>query len=821
MATDDERAIDDLPRVLGTFIGRASEMAEIVSLLATARLFTLTGAGGSGKTRLAAQVATQIRDAFRNGVRWVDLSSLADPSLLPHVVAARCGVADQGSPVVLDALVSALRHQHLLLVLDNCEHLLPASANLVEMLLVACPHLHILATSREALALPGEVIWLVPPLRVPASDTLTSVEDALAHEAVELFVARATAVLPTFRLTAENAASIIHICRRVEGLPLALELAVARLRMLSLTELAERLDDACRLLTHGSRTAPPRQQTLRATLDWSHQLLSDTERAIFCRLAVFAGSFSLAAAEMVCAGEGVAEADVLDALAHLVEKSLVTVQDRQDETRYRLLEPLRQYAWGRLFETGTAPQVEQRHRDWYATVAAQAGTELSGPEQGRWLDRLALEHDNLRAALSWSLAHGDAVGAGQMAADIWQFWLLRGHLHEGRRWLAQILAAVPEPTSLRADLLWSAGILARPDAVQARQHFTDSLALWRTLGDHEGTARALSSLGFLAQAHGDHGQAVTYLEQSLSLVRTSSDTPVLARVLTGLALSLLDAGDVERATTVCEEGLALHQRVGDLRGAAAAMANLGLIWQARGDERRAAALWDESLSARRRIGDRGGTAHVLTLLGNLAVHQGAYAQATERFRESLALRQQMGDQDGLAPIFEGLAAVSAAQDDLIRAVQLASAADALRAAIGVPLPPREHAAHSRTLTTLRTRLTVGAFARAWAEGHTLSLEQAIAVAAALPAPKDAPARGASAADLSPQAVLTTSHIDALTPREIEVLRLLTLGLTYAQIADKLVISPRTVDAHVRAIFSKLDVRSRSAATRVALQQRLV
>jgi predicted ATPase len=278
-------------------------------------------------------VATQLQDTFRDGVRWVDLSALADPALIPHVVAARCGVADHGSPTVLDALVSALRPQHRLLVLDNCEHLLTACAHLVETLLASCPQLHILATSRETIAIPGEVTWLVPPLRVPESDTLTSLEDALASEAVDLFVARATAVLPAFRLTAANAASVVRICRRVEGLPLALELAAARLRVLSLAELAERLDDASHLLTGGRRTAHPRQQTLRATLDWSYALLPETERAVFSRLAVFAGSFSLGAAEMVCAGADVAETDVLDLLTHLVEKSLVTVEDRQDDHR--------------------------------------------------------------------------------------------------------------------------------------------------------------------------------------------------------------------------------------------------------------------------------------------------------------------------------------------------------------------------------------------------------------------------------------------------------------------------------------------------------
>jgi non-specific serine/threonine protein kinase len=822
MAAGGEPVAADVPRALGSFIGRARETAEIGSLSATARLLTLTGTGGSGKTRLAARVADEMRDGFRDSVRWVELGALTDPSLVPYAVAARCGVTDLGSAAVLDALVSALRPRHMLLALDNCEHLLAACAQLVETLLASCPDLHILATSREALAIPGEVTWLVPPLGVPEEDTFSSEENLLAHEAVELFVARAGAVLPGFYLTAENAASIVRICRRVEGLPLALELAAARLRTLSVAELAERLDDACRLLTRGSRTAPPRQQTLRATLDWSYDLLPETERTVFRRLAVFAGSYSLEAAEAVCAGEGVAEAEVLDLLTHLVERSLVSVQDRRDKTRYRLLEPLRQYARDRLAETGDEPAVRRRHGHWYAALAARAGTELTGPDQGRWLDRLAIEHDNLRAAFDWSLDQSDAAGAAEITVGIWQFWLLRGHLHEGRRWVERALEAGPEPTPLRAHLHRIAGILARPDSTRAERRFNESLALWQTLGDRDGAARALGSLGFLAQARGDHGRAVAYLEQSLPLLRASTDTPALARTLTGLALSVLEVGDAERAAALCGEGLALSRQAGDRRGEAAALANLGLIRRARGDDEGAAALWGESLSVRRRIGDRGGTAHVLALLGGVALRRGDLARATELFHESLTLRREMGDQDGIAPIFEGLAAIGAARGDDIPAVRLAAAADALRAATGVPRSSPERAGHDRALTSLRARLDRAEFARAWSEGQALSLDQAIGAAMSMRVREGHPGLGASAPALPPAgAVPAPPAAFELTPRETEVLRLLTFGLTYAQIAEALVISPRTVDAHVRAIFGKLDVRSRTAATRVALQHHLV
>jgi non-specific serine/threonine protein kinase len=823
MAINEERGVADLPPILGAFIGRAGEIAEIVSLLATARLFTLTGVGGSGKTRLAAQVATQLHATFRHGVQWVDLSALDDASLVPHVVAARCGVADHSSAALLDAVVSTLRPQHLLLVLDNCEHLLTACAHLSETLLGSCPDLHILTTSREPLAIPGEVIWRVPPLRVPEQAISTSIEELLTYEAVQLFVMRATAVLPAFRLTAAHAPGVVRICQQVEGLPLALELAAARLQALSLEELAARLDDACRLLTHGSRTAHPRQQTLRATLDWSYDLLSDAERAVFRQLACFAGSFSLQAAEVVCDGADGTEVDVLDSLARLVEQSLVTVHDRQRETRYRLLEPLRHYAQARLAETGTLREIYQRHRDWYAHLAAQAAEGLSTQDQGRWLDRLAIEHDNMRAALGWSLTQRDAVGAAQIAAGIWQFWLMRGHRYEGRRWVGQILAALPDQTSLRAQLLWIAGILARPDAVRAQQLLRESLALWQHVGDRTGMAQAFSALGVAAQYLGDHAQAVAYFAQSLPLLRGGTDTSLLARTLTSLALSVLQSGDLERAMTLCTEGRALYQQVGDQRGIAATLANIGLIWQARGDEQRATALWEESIAVRRQIGDQGGVAHVLALLAGVAVRQGAYARARGLYQESLALRQQTGDQEGIAPILEGVTALSVALGHLLPAVQLAAAADVVRADIGMPLSTHERAAHDRTLAALHARLNEAAFAQAWAEGQRLSLDQVMTIVEALHVREADPTLAASStADLlSPQTAQPAIPRYDLTPREIEVLRLLSHGLTYAKIAETLVISPRTVDAHVRAIFSKLDVHSRTAATRIALQHGLI
>ncbi len=819
--TDSDHGTDGLPHIFNAFIGRVGETAEIASLLSTARLLTLTGPGGVGKTRLAAQIATAAWDSFSHGVRWVDLGSLTDEVLVPHVVATQCGVAVRSGVAVLDALVTALRRKSMLLVLDNCEHLLAACARLIETLLTSCPHLHILATSREALALPGEVIWLVAPLRVPDEDAIASVEKLLTYEAVKLFVGRAAAARPEFQLTEGNAENVARICQRLDGLPLALELAAARLRVLSPRELAERLDDALHILTRGSRNAPPRQQTMRATLDWSYGLLADSEQTVFCHLAVFPGSFSIDAAEKVCTEAGVAAGEGLDVLARLVDKSLVTALDSGDETRYRLLEPLRQFAHEHLVEMTMEARAEQQLCNWCAALAAEATANLFGPEQGPWLDRLETEHDNLRAALTWSLSHGGASIAGQIAANIWLFWQMRGYLAEGHRWIDQILADLPEPTSLRANLLWIAGILARPNPELGQRHFSESLAIWQALGDDVGTLRTLASQAFMAQILNDHERAVAYLEQSLLLARASSGELALADILSGLALSVLELGDLDRAELLCEEALDLCNRSGDLRVEAAAKANLGLIWLARRDEQRAAEFWEESLQLRQRIGDHGGIAHVQVLQAGLALRNEDYARANVLYQVSLTSRQQTGYHDGIPSILEGLSAVASVQRDPIRAVQLAASADALRAAMGLPIPSSERDALDRTLATARRCLDSQDFTQAWNEGLALSLDQAHATAMGLRVSSNVPGSDAIPAGESLPPAASTSSDYGLTRREIEVLRLLTFGLTYSQIAENLYISPRTVDAHVRSIFGKMDVRSRTAATRIALMDQLI
>ena len=445
-----------LPTQLTSFVGRAREMTDLVALLATTRLLTLTGPGGCGKTRLAWQVAATVRPSFPDGVWWVELATLTDPALVPQAVATALGVQEQPDRPLTATLGAALQARAALLVLDNCEHLIDAVAHLAETLLGGCPALRIVATSREALRIPGETSWSVPPLSLPDPSSPTGSETRDHSEAVRLFIERVTALMPTFVVTATNIPVIVEYCRRLDGIPLAIELAAARANVLSVEQIAGRLDDALRLLKSSSRAAPPRHQTLRTAIDWSYRLLPEAEKLVFRHLAIFAGGGTLEAVEAVCADEApTADADeaMVDTLSRLADKSLIVVDVRWGEARYRPLETLRQYGHARLVEAGEEGAARRRHEAWYLALAERADAGLVGPQQAAWLDRLEREHDNVRAVLAWSLERGDGSVAAQIGARIWRFWLYRGYLSEGRRWLARALALVHTPAASRAAVL--------------------------------------------------------------------------------------------------------------------------------------------------------------------------------------------------------------------------------------------------------------------------------------------------------------------------------------------------------------------------------
>jgi predicted ATPase/DNA-binding XRE family transcriptional regulator len=700
-----------LPADVSRFVGRERELAALGSLLPTTRLLTLTGAGGCGKSRLALALARRAADDYPDGVRLVELAALADPALVPQAVALALGAPEQPGRPVAEALVAWLAGKRLLLMLDNCEHLLDACADLVEALLRACPDLRVLATSRERLRLAGEVAWRVPSLALPpvgggdrAGGAALALGRLAAFDAVRLFVQRAGEAEPGFRLGSDNAAAVARICAGLDGIPLALELAAARLPALTVEQLAARLDDGFRLLTAGSRAAPPRQRTLRATIDWSHALLTESEQILLRRLAVFAGGCTLEAAEAVCAGDGIDAGEVLDLLTRLVEQSLAQVEGRPEGARYRLLETIRQYGWEHLRAAGEEDAVRRRHLDWCLALAEQPGPIPSwrGDHVG-WLTRIDREHDNLRAALAWRLG-ADRWGGLRLAGSLWQYWRVRGAYSEGSRWLADVLRLTGDPPAewaeWRARALIGAGLLAREqgDLVAARRHFDECLALSRAVGSRFYTAWALRDLGVLRQYIGDVREARRYLEEGLALSRQVADRhgegvclmelAVIAEIegeypraralgeaslaigrardsplLVGNALAVLVAvalfeGDGARAEALLDEGLRLVRAAAAPRYVARFQMELGRLAQRRGDAARAAALYEASLAWARAAGARLLTALDLAGLGELALRRGEATAATALLEESLALFADLGHArgQGQALLALGLAA---------------------------------------------------------------------------------------------------------------------------------------------------------------------
>jgi non-specific serine/threonine protein kinase len=813
----------NLPLEVNRYVGRERELTAVRGLLVTSRLLTVTGAGGSGKTRLALQVATDLLEEFAHGVWWVELAALSDPLLVPQVVASVVGSPESAGRTVTEALADALRPKQLLLVLDNCEHLLAACVPLIETLLRTCPRVRVLVTSREALTIAGESTWLVLPLRVPDTYQPPTIDGLLTYEAIQLFVERARAVLPSFTLTPENASAVVQVCRRLDGIPLAIELAAARIRALSVEQIVARLDDAYRLLTGGSRSALPRQQTLRAAMDWSHNLLSAQEQAAFRRLSVFAGSFSLEAAESICTGAPGEAYDVLDVLSSLIAKSLVFVERHSGEARYRLLETIRQYGQDKLHAAAETAVVRRSHRDWYARLAIQAESEVLEPRQKSVFDRLEAECDNLRGAIEWSLGQREAEVAAQISAGVTRFWIFRGHMSEGRRWLERALSGFSERNAVRAKALNAAAILAslQDDYQTARTLAEESLALSRQLAEKEQTGYALYILGRLARIEGNYVDAAAFVEESLSLFYELKRKHDIALVLSDLGLTVLFLGEYERATALCEESLAISRELGDLRGIASWLANLSTIMLARGDDKRAQTLCEESLAIRKTLGYKGGCAHALAILGRIALRQGDHERAIACYNESLTLRQETGEKEGIATVLEGLAAVAGMQGQCASAARLFGAAESLRTLLGAPLPPIDRAHYQQSMAAMRAHLDEPALLNAWTEGRALSLEEAIAQAVRVNAREHTPPTPSPAAVAAPSTTPSRRNPFGITAREIDVLRLMTQGLTTAQIAEQLVISPRTADAHLRSIYSKLEVSSRAAATRSALEHQLI
>lgn len=689
----------NLPVQLTSFIGREREMAEVKRQLSAARLVTLTGAGGCGKTRLALQVAADLAEEYPDGVWLVELAPLREPGLVPQAVASALGVREEPGRGLTETLADRLGPRELLLLLDNCEHLVGACAELADALLRACAKLKILDTSREPLGVAGEVTWRVPSLSLPDPGHLPPLEALTQYEGVRLFVDRATLGKPDFKVTGGNALQVARISHRLDGIPLAIELAAARVKVLTVEQIDERLDDRFRLLTGGVRTALPRHQTLRAAVDWSYDLLSLQERLLFGRLSVFAGGFTLEAAERVCSGDGLDESEVLGLLSGLVDRSLAVAEERSGKARYSLLNTMRQYAREKLEESGQEALPRTRHLDWCVSLAERAEPELTGPDQAEWLDRLEAEHDNLRAALTWSVNRRAGVEAGlRLGGALWRFWWQRGYQSEGRGWLEQALSAPADgPPAARAKALRAAGVMAgdHADYAASRAFLEESLAIAREFRDAEGVALALGNLGVVARRQGDFAAA----------------------------------------RPLHEESLALHRQVGEKRGISLSLGNLGVVAMYQGDHEAARAHLEEGLTIDRELGDTFGIAGGLYRLGDLARTQGDYRRATALHHEALALFRELGNKEGVPSSLERLAGVAVAQDDCDRAARLFGAAEALRHAMSAPVPPSERADHEHGVSLARAGLGAEAFEAAWAEGRAMPLERAIEYA--LGEPEDA------------------------------------------------------------------------------------
>jgi len=759
------KELSNLPEQLTSFVGRRMEIQAVEHALANTRLITLTGAGGIGKTRLAIEVARRVASRYQDGVRMVELGSLADPDLLPHSVAFAMGLADRAGHSITQTLTDYLRHRQLLLILDNCEHLVDAAARLADSLLRAAPELRLLATSREALQIDGETAWRVPSLSVPEPGSVS--EGLSDYGSVTLFAERAQAAVASFRLSPQTAPTVAQICLRLDGIPLAIELAAARLKVISLDQILIRLDTCFRLLTGGSRTALPRQQTLRATIDWSYELLSERERVLLRRLSIFAGGASLEATEAVCADAMISPPDALDLLSGLVSKSLVLADTGGVETRFRLLETVRQYGQERLAEAGEVSQVEKHHRTWFAQLAGRAEPALRGPEQRKWSKLLEAEHDNLRAAFEGHLRHRELEACLQMAGAMGWFWHMTGRLSEAREAIERALmegAGVPATLRARA-LCWDAFIAGDQDNSSDALHLAEqSLALYREIGDQWGIAFAMQTLARTAITQDDFRRAEELLEPTLSMFRQTNDKWALSRSLLLLGLRASVMGDYVRAAALEEEALALSRQLGDtwhiawtlstlgqvelwqgkfdlakkyleetltvLGGdanwqAAMALHRLGVVARCQQDAEGAARLQQQSLSLLRESGDKVTRGYALREMGGLAQTQGNFEQAKAFLNEGLALVQIAGDRFGTIKGLEAQAALAGDQNDTWRAIALFGAADALRDEIGAPVAPYERHAYDTQLRLARTGLGTSESAAAWAWGRALSREELV------------------------------------------------------------------------------------------------
>ncbi len=869
-----ERFPNNLPVQPTPFLGREQEVTAVAEQLRRreVRLVTLTGPGGTGKTRLSLQAAADVSGQFADGAFLVNLSPLTDPALVVPTIAETLAIAEGMGRPLQERLVEELRPRQLLLLLDNFEQVIGA-AEQVAALLAACPQIKILVTSREVLHLRAEHEYPVPPLAVPDPDRLPELT-ALAHNgAVALFLQRAQAVQPAFQLTDDNARAVVELCARLDGLPLAIELAAARMKLFSPQALLSRLGQRFSVLASATRDAPARQRTLRDTIAWSYDLLDEAEQRLFRHLCVFVGGCSLSAVDAVYPAPSGDPEQVLDVIASLADKSLLHRTDRHlgdpgAEPRFAMLETIREYGLERLEADGETEPAREAHAAYFLRLVEEAEQGMAGPQQADLLELLEHEHDNLRTALQWFLdqaEHGIAegkAGALRLGGALYAFWFVRAHFSEGRDFLERALTCGRDvATAVRAKALYAVAQLH--DSLGARDRAEElckeSRALYQELGDTRGVASCLHVLADIAWGRWNLAVARALGEESLTLFRELGDTRSVAYLLYHLGGLAVEQGEYARGRDLITESLTINRELGDTRIIAVALFKLALSYRlSKGNLAQAHTVLDESLALSREVGDQVSIAACLQLAGMLALDEGDATAARLHNEQALALFQEMKQQDGIALALCALAAVATAEGDNARAqalyeeslgvtrelgagdrwtigagleglatvvagqgsfawaAHLWGAAEALREVIGVPLPPVERDSYDRAVAAARIQLGEHAFAAAWANGRTMSPAKAVAAREHVTITAATPRERSSL----PATTARPRYPDGLTPREVEVLRVVAQGLTNEQVAERLVISPRTVDTHLTSIYSKIGVSSRSAATRYAFEHHL-
>ncbi|MFN8488226.1 MAG: LuxR C-terminal-related transcriptional regulator [Caldilineaceae bacterium] len=875
---------NNLPIQMTSFIGRENAIATIKALLlgengptsnVPTRLLTLTGAGGAGKTRLSLQVAAEVLERFPDGVWWIELATLNDPTLIVATVAGVLGLSNEPGRPLLSTLYDWLRSKRLLLILDNCEHLLDACARFASGVLQQSATVQLFASSREALGMAGEVIYAVPPLLLPPLTPIPPpVETLSQYEAVRLFIERARLVQPSFQVTNLNAPAIAQICHRLDGIPLALELAAARLKALPVEKIAERLEDRFRLLTSGNRTALPHHQTLRALVDWSYDLLSEPERVLLRRLAVFAGGWTLEAAEAIC-GEALPQGagwrgtqtweaavpalglagldahDVLDLLARLVEKSLVVLDKQASAFRYHLLETIRQYAYEKLTTAQESSALSAQHFHFFAALLTEAEPWFNRGRRAAWMEHLAPEQDNLRAALAWAQMH-DPEAALQMAGRLRWFWFFNGHLVEAHTWYSRLLTPTPPPvtppaaTYGRGLALLGAGLidLFLGAHGQGVEWLKQSMAIWQQLDQPAGLSEAVGLQAYGLGHLGEFTQLCTLMTQHEALLRRVADPLVLAYALSfwGWALSFVQP-DSPHSQALQEEALALGQQWQDAVVLGLVYLNLGRCTFAQRDYAATRRYFEAVLASQHRGGLPWMLGLATVLLADVIMLQGDYAAARPLFDEALAVMRAAGQQMYLAYSLARLAHLTIKQGDLAGAIPHLEASLALYRALGVPDTfihcvlgyaelrlaqghaaltvrvlacatlrqspfPQDRIIHQQILDGARAQLTPPAFEQAWAAGQGLTLDDALALAQ-IPVESVAPASPTPAPAPTPPKSTGRRQTLGLSTREGEVAVLIAQGHSNRTIATTLVLSERTVENHVANILNKLGFTSRS------------